>query len=348
VRYKPLEIDPAGIRSSKPDPSGIKAVLVPHDIEPKYITKRAMAIHVLTGRMGAGKSTRAKKMGYDVVIGTDTGKISGGKYERPVDVEKVRQAKLRRALTADARGKRVLVEGHPNGVEKIFGPHVGRISKVMEIDTKPSVAMGRVKSRAAKRGTNPAADAKIAKFYNRLYSKSLGAISKGGKLVEKIGSISPRSLVQEFRDRAKQEGHDDFFAVVGGKGKGGASVYSATSKNSAARNARQAHMEWERKNGIDTDHDWSKENPLKKIAAGTFEGFADELQKIASSPKDDANALFGLPLAIKRRPGTRKYETEGSGAAASPDRSTSPVTGQSTANVAGSNTVTPATGPGGV
>lgn len=80
----------------------------------------------------------------------------------------------------------------------------------------------------------------------------------------------------------------------------------------------------------------------------TLAAFQDELSKIAASPKDDANALFGLPLNAKRRPGTRKYETEGSNAAASPDRSTSPVTGQSTANVAGSNTVTPATGPGGV
>lgn len=80
----------------------------------------------------------------------------------------------------------------------------------------------------------------------------------------------------------------------------------------------------------------------------TLAAFRDELSKIAASPKDDANALFGLPLMAKRRPGTRRYETEGSGAAASPDRSTSPVTGQSTANVAGSNTVTPATGPGGV
>lgn len=80
----------------------------------------------------------------------------------------------------------------------------------------------------------------------------------------------------------------------------------------------------------------------------TLAAFQDELLKIAASPKDDANALFGLPLLVKRRPGTRRYESEGSTAAASPDRSTSPVTGQSTVNVAGSNTISPATGPGGV
>lgn len=60
-----------------------------------------------------------------------------------------------------------------------------------------------------------------------------------------------------------------------------------------------------------------------------------------------ANDLFGLPLSVPPKKGVRVYE-QGSAAAASPDRSQTPVDGQSTANIAAGNTMSPATGPGGV
>lgn len=164
--------------------------------------KLSMPIHVLTGRMGSGKSTRAStEKGYDLKVGTDTGKPDGkGGYTvlSKVDRDKVRNDKLAKILKADARGKRVLVEGHPTGVEKLFGPHVNRINQVTELDIRPSVAMSRVKSRAIKRGTNPAVDARAAKIYNRFYGKSLKAISAGAKKVVKIKVGSIRAFRDEL------------------------------------------------------------------------------------------------------------------------------------------------------
>lgn len=63
-------------------------------------------------------------------------------------------------------------------------------------------------------------------------------------------------------------------------------------------------------------------------------------------PRRNANALFG---GKKKTDGAlrAKYD-QGSSAATSPDRSQYPVDGQSTANIAAGNTISPASGPGGV
>lgn len=66
-----------------------------------------------------------------------------------------------------------------------------------------------------------------------------------------------------------------------------------------------------------------------------------------SPPAREANNLFGLPLGLPRRRNVRKYDEGGSAAEAS-DRSQTPIDAQSTANVASSNMISPATGPGGV
>lgn len=77
----------------------------------------------------------------------------------------------------------------------------------------------------------------------------------------------------------------------------------------------------------------------------TLQAFADELSKIAASaPAQKLNKAFGLPLK-KGKPS--RYE-EGPSAAHSADRHQSPVSDQSTANVATSRAITPSYGPGGV
>lgn len=43
----------------------------------------------------------------------------------------------------------------------------------------------------------------------------------------------------------------------------GASGYSNLNNSKAVKNSRTAHEEWERKNGIDPDHDWLKQESLK-------------------------------------------------------------------------------------
>lgn len=70
-------------------------------------------------------------------------------------------------------------------------------------------------------------------------------------------------------------------------------------------------------------------------------------QEHSETPASKANALFGLPMTPPLKRGVRMYE-QGSAAAASPDRSQSPVDAQSTANISQGGAQYPATGPGGV
>ncbi|HRY62826.1 MAG TPA: hypothetical protein P5056_03605 [Candidatus Paceibacterota bacterium] len=61
-------------------------------------------------------------------------------------------------------------------------------------------------------------------------------------------------LLQEFKEKADKLGLE-YFAVVGDPNDGtGASVYSAKTPESAARNAREAHIEWEKRHSIDPEH----------------------------------------------------------------------------------------------
>jgi len=64
-------------------------------------------------------------------------------------------------------------------------------------------------------------------------------------------------LLEEFKQKAKGFGLE-FFAVVGDPKTGtGASVYGTVSDSpvdGVARHARQAHIEWEIKHGIDPKH----------------------------------------------------------------------------------------------
>lgn len=91
----------------------------------------------------------------------------------------------------------------------------------------------------------------------------------------------------------------------------------------------------------------SFQNELEKIAA-TPEGVQDQ-KPHSETPASKANALFGLPVGEPRKRGVRKYEQDqGSASAASPDRSQSPVGGQSSANISQGSAMNPSTGPGGV
>ena len=67
-----------------------------------------------------------------------------------------------------------------------------------------------------------------------------------------------------------------------------------------------------------------------------------------SPPAREANNLFGLPLSDPPKKGVRKYDQGGPPGAEGPDRSQAPIDAQSSANVAASSRVSPATGPGGV
>jgi len=61
-------------------------------------------------------------------------------------------------------------------------------------------------------------------------------------------------LLEDFKKKADALGLE-YFAVVGDPKDGtGASIYSAVTAESAARNARKAHIKWEIEHGIDPEH----------------------------------------------------------------------------------------------
>lgn len=66
-------------------------------------------------------------------------------------------------------------------------------------------------------------------------------------------------LLNEFKEKADKLGLEYFAVVSDSKDGTGASIYSAKTPDSAARNARKAHIKWELENGIDPNHDWSTE-----------------------------------------------------------------------------------------
>ncbi len=62
------------------------------------------------------------------------------------------------------------------------------------------------------------------------------------------------NLLNEFKNKADGLGLEYFAVVSDPIDNTGASVYSAFTPDSAARNARKAHTEWEIKHNIDPDH----------------------------------------------------------------------------------------------
>ena len=77
--------------------------------------------------------------------------------------------------------------------------------------------------------------------------------------------------MQEYLKKLQKEleaNNLEYFVVIAMPGtKDGASIYNGRNlPDGAATNARNAHMVWEAQHGIDTKHDWSKENSefLKK------------------------------------------------------------------------------------
>lgn len=78
-------------------------------------------------------------------------------------------------------------------------------------------------------------------------------------LTKVSSTMTAAQLMDHFRDLAKQHNFPSFFAVAG-KGNDGASTFSSPKDmgDTAARNAREAHVEWEKKHDIDPDHDRRK------------------------------------------------------------------------------------------
>lgn len=122
-------------------------------------------ITLLTGSTGAGKSTLAEKLKghYDLVVGTDTGRVVDGKFvQLPKEQkEKLRQERTEAVLSAHREGKRVLVEGFPEGHLK--HPQIlQHANRVLLLDTGHVRGVLDVGRRSFMRGTPLLPDIKMA------------------------------------------------------------------------------------------------------------------------------------------------------------------------------------------
>ena len=148
-------------------PSAQKSASVVEDGEflgGKYESKEAH-ITLLTGSSGSGKSTLADKLkdNYDLVVGTDTGGVVNGKYVAlpKEQQQKLRQERTEAILAAHRQGKRVLVEGYPEGQFKHPGV-VQHAERVLFLDTPHIRGVLDVARRSFQRGTPLLPDLKMA------------------------------------------------------------------------------------------------------------------------------------------------------------------------------------------
>lgn len=155
-------------------------------------------IHVITGRMGAGKSTAAEKLSdkYDLVVPTDFSrpKLPSGKYTKVSRAEKtkIRVEKLEQILKADAEGKKVLVEGHPPGVVKLFRDELKSIDKVKVLDISLLESFRRTLQRAVEdpdeRDVMEEMDSAVDN--NKKYDRYLKQITDAGVPVETFKTMT--------------------------------------------------------------------------------------------------------------------------------------------------------------
>ena len=147
---------------------------------------------LLTGGMGAGKSTWAGKHqdDFDLVLGTDTGKPKdGGGYRVPTteEKEKLRQAMRESAMVAHRRGERVLVEGYPRGMAK-HPELIQEADRKLHLQVNPLTRAFRVMKRSRQRGSSMLEDLKRFKQEMPL---ERDAYEKLGPGWEKVAALLP-------------------------------------------------------------------------------------------------------------------------------------------------------------
>jgi hypothetical protein len=155
-----------GLHMEKNDPSDIKKIEDETGVTLDQMTRSKQAhLTILTGGMGAGKSTWAKKHRgeFDLVVGTDVGAPKDGKYVMPSRQERkrVRKEKIRKVLEAHGEGKKVLFEGYQPGVTR-FPRILAAADRRLEMGTSLPRRLFRVAKRSRQRGTSMVSDLKFA------------------------------------------------------------------------------------------------------------------------------------------------------------------------------------------
>ena len=154
--------------------------------------EKIASIDILTGGMGAGKTTLANRLRgkYDLVVRTDVGKIVGGQYVSPSKAAKRKaiHRRMRQALKADAAGKRVLLEGDPMGVMK-FSDLLDRADRVVHMDVGRIRRGYRVATRAHHRGSSMPQD--LRQFRKELGEETSGLEQIRSRVGDRLKIVKP-------------------------------------------------------------------------------------------------------------------------------------------------------------
>ena len=174
-----------------------RAIVRPHA---RYLLKHA-SITLLTGQMGAGKTTLSGKLQdrYDAVHHTDIGSVdpTTGKYVIPEGADKKRaiQRRIHEILKDHRAGKRVLLDGYPKSMEDEYRSVLPHVHKVLHLDHGPIRSNVAVVRRSFQRGSSPIADLRYA----------LSERSKIRRALDKIRAIVGHDKVQVIgRDYAEK------------------------------------------------------------------------------------------------------------------------------------------------
>jgi len=182
-----------GLHMEKNDPSDIKRIEDETGVTLSQMSRAKLAeLTVLTGGMGAGKSTWAKKNKdrFDLVLGTDTGSPDGkGGYTSPSKEERdrIRKDKDERAVAAHREGKRVLLEGFPKGVLQ-HPRSLAAANHRLVLGTGPATRLFRVAKRSKQRGTSTLKD----------LSYAMGTFKEDRANYRKIKEYGPLTKVSFF------------------------------------------------------------------------------------------------------------------------------------------------------
>jgi len=202
--YKDLDQAPVGVigksryAGSLPAKSAINPgiEITPLPI-PEYMSK-VSTIHLLTGKMGAGKTTARNALAdqYDGVFGSDTVRFENGRSieATPEEKAKIRADRLAEIMRLHTSGKRVLAEGTPGGLMKLMGDKLHEADKAFVYHISDEDSLNRVRERAKVRDSSPEDDVAEAREINSRFDAS----------IKLIGSKIPIHTIYSQEELAKK------------------------------------------------------------------------------------------------------------------------------------------------